>query len=258
MIITLSKAAGFSQTLRAVTEKAGAVVLGHNLSCSTIEEQNAAMVAVAKLNRRVQKPMVYFVIRLSAGERLSASDWRKLTRQYLKGMGYTDNQYLLVRHTAPATHDQVHVVVNRVRRSSGKVVSLEGDYYQSRSLARELEATFNLRPVWGDLGPLKQRRRGDDGMLRVLPSEIEHRRMASQALRSMVNEGLLVSQDLDQFVDFLEARGVKVELKRERGKSEGITFSYDQERFSGSQLGTGYSLPKLRRAWEDAAVPESA
>ena len=258
MIITQSKAAGFARTLRSVTEQPGAVVLGHNLACSTIEEQNAAMVAVAQLNRRVQKPMVHYVISLAPGERLSASDWRKLVRHYLKGMGYSDNHYLLVRHSESANHDQVHVVVNRVRRSSGKAVSLNGDYYQSRLLARELEGTFKLRPVRGDLGPLKQRRRGDDGMLRALPSEVKHRKLARQALRSLVNEGLLLSEDLDQFVHFLEARGVNVELKRERGKSEGITFSYDQERFSGSELGTGYSLPKLRRAWEDAAVPESA
>ena len=54
----------------------------------------------------------------------------------------------------------------------------------------------------------------------------------------------------------LETRGVTVELKRSKGEARGIAFSYENERFTGSQLGGGYSLPKLIKAWQDAAVPE--
>ena len=256
MIITQYKGKSFSRTLRYVREKTGARLLGHNLLCSTLEEQNAVMVAVAQLSERVQKPMMHYAISLSPGERLNDSEWRSLTKQYLREMGYTDNQYLLVRHTDTPNHDHVHVVVNRVQRSSGKAVCLDWDYYQSQALVRQLESQFNLSPVRASWELFTERLPGEDELLRSLPPAVESRQVVQQQLRGIVNEGLLLNRDLETFIDWLKTRGVRVELKRAKGKLRGIAFSTEDERFTGSQLGAGYSLPKLMKALQQSAESE--
>ena len=214
------------------------------------------MVAVAWQSERVQKPMMHYAISLSPGEHLNDSEWRSLARQYLKEMGYTDNQYLLVRHTDTPHHDHVHLIVNRVKRASGKAVCLNWDYYQSQGLVRQLEKQFNLSPVRASWEPFTERLPGEDEPLFSLPPEVQHRQVVQQQIRGVVNEGLLLSQELEAFIRLLETRGVRVELKERQGEYKGIAFSYENERFTGSQLGAGYSLPKLMNAWQKTAVAE--
>ena len=256
MIITQYKGKRFGDTLRYVTQKTGARLLGHNLFCSSVEEQNAAMVAVAEQSERVKKPMMHYAISLSPGERLTIPEWRSLTQQYMREMGYTDNQYLLVRHTDTPHHDHVHLVINRVQRISGRVVSLDWDYYQSQALVRRLEKQFNLSSVRSSWEPFVERLPGEDVLLLSLPPEVQHRQAAKEQIREVLNQSLLLSQNLGDFIGLVERRGVTVELQERQGKLKGIAFSCDNERFAGSKLGPGYSLPKLMKAWQDAAISE--
>ena len=253
MIITQYKGKSFGRTMRYVSRKEGARLLGHNLFCSTLEEQNAAMVEIAELSERVKKPMMHYAISLAPGERLNDSEWRSLTRQYLNQMGYTDNQYLLVRHTDTPHHDHVHIVVNRVKRVSGRVVSLHWDYYQSQALVRQLEDQFNLSSVRSSWEPFKERLPWDEQPLLTLPPEVKHRQAAKEQIRGVLNTSLISAQDLEAFIELVERRGVKIELQERQGQLKGIAFSYDNERFSGSRVGPDYSLPKLMRALRKAA-----
>jgi len=250
MIITQYKGKSFSRTLRYVREKPGARLLGHNLLCSTLEEQNAVMVAVAQLSERVQKPMMHYAISLSPGERLTDSEWRSLTSQYLEEMGYDDNQYFLVRHTDTPNHDHVHMVVNRVRRSSGKAVCLDWDYYQSQALVRQLESQFKLSPVRASWEPFKESLPGEERSLLSLPPEVQHQQAAKEQIRGVINASLLVSRSLEEFIPLVEGSGVTVEFQRRKGQHKGIAFSLNNERFAGSRLGPSYSLPKLIQTWE--------
>ena len=253
MIITQYKGQSFSRTLRYVREKPGARLLGHNLLCSTVEDQNTAMVTVAQLSERVQKPMIHYAISLSPGEWLNASEWRCLTQQYLHQMGYSDNQYLLVRHTDTPNHDHVHVVVNRVQRSSGKAVCLDWDYYQSQGVVRQLENRFKLNPVRASWEPFTEHLAGEELPLLHLPPEVQHQQRVKEKIRGVVNGGLLLTQNLDAFIPWVESRGIKVELQERQGTLKGIAFTADNERFSGSRLGPRYSLPKLLKTWQQAA-----
>ena len=256
MIITQYKGQSFGDTLRYVSQKPGALLLGHNLFCSTLEEQTAAMIAVAEQSERVKKPMMHYAISLSPGEWLKASEWHRLTRRYMREMGYTDNQYLLVRHTDTPNHDHVHLVINRVQRVSGKVVCLHWDYYQSQGLVRQLEKQFNLSSVRSSWEPFVERLPGEEQALLSLPPEVQHRQVAKEQLRGVLNQSLMSSHSLEEFIRLVERRGMRVELKRSKGEVRGIAFSYENERFTGSQLGSGYSLPKLMQAWQNDAVPD--
>ena len=256
MIINQHKAKSFSRTLHYVREKPGASLLGHNLFCSTTEDQNEAMRAVAEQSERVKKPMIHYSISLAPGERLSGSDWRKLAKQYMKEMGYTDNQYLLMRHTDTPNHDHAHLVINRVQRTTGKAVCLGWDYYKSQALVRKLEKEFNLDKVRTSWEPFTERLPGEEKPLLALPPTVAGRQVVEENVRGVVNEGLLVSEDLKAFINRVETRGVEVELRKGKGKLRGIAFTQDGERFTGSQLGKGYSLPRLMKALEKQPVAQ--
>ena len=253
MIITQYKSKGFKRTLRYVREKSGSSLLGHNLFCSTIEEQNEAMLGGAWQSHRVKKPMIHYAISLAPGERLKDSEWRRLAKQYMREMGYTDNQYLLVRHTDTPHHDHAHLVINRVQRTTGKAVCLGWDYYKSQALVRKLEEQFNLSPVRASWEPFTESLPGDEPLLSV-PPEVAHRQAVKEQIRSALNASLIGCENLKDFKPRVEAKGIQVELYEHYGELKGIAFSADNERFTGSQIGNGYSLPKLTRAWETQAL----
>jgi len=258
MIVTQYKGKSFTRTLRYVVQKPGAKLLAHNLMRSTVEQQSAAMMAVARRSQRVQKPMMHYAISLSPGERLNDSEWRSLAKQYLQRMGYRDNQYLLVRHTDTPHHDHVHLVVNRVQRGSGKAVCLNWDYYQSQALVRQLEEQFHLSAVRASWEPFHERlAEAAAPRLRHLPPEVQHRQAAKEQIRGVVNASLLGSRSLEEFMSRVKRSGVTVELQKRQGQLKGIAFSLDHERFAGSRLGSSYSLPKLMQAW-DAQDPEQS
>lgn len=52
------------------------------------------------------------------GARLTDEQWRAAGRDYMRKMGFSDSQYVTVRHTN-TPHDHVHIVANSVRRGGG-------------------------------------------------------------------------------------------------------------------------------------------
>jgi len=65
-----------------------------------------------------------------------------IARDYLNGMGFTDNQYLIFRHH-DADHPHLHLLVNRIS-FDGKVVSGSNNYKRSEAILIKLEQQYNL------------------------------------------------------------------------------------------------------------------
>ena len=61
----------------------------------------------------ISKPVVHVSLSLAPGEHLSDEEWRGVGQQYLAGMGFSDHQYVLTRHTNTA-HEHVHLVTSRI------------------------------------------------------------------------------------------------------------------------------------------------
>jgi hypothetical protein len=69
----------------------------------------------------------------------------EMALDYMKAMGYDDNQYLIVRHH-DADHHHVHLLVNRIRYD-GSVVSDSNNYHKSQATLRRLEKQYELVPL---------------------------------------------------------------------------------------------------------------
>ncbi|MBD1385419.1 relaxase/mobilization nuclease domain-containing protein [Mucilaginibacter rigui] len=65
--------------------------------------------------------------------------------EYMRSMGYDDNQHLVIRHF-DAEHPHIHLLVNRIRLD-GTVVSDSNNYRRSQSVLRRLEQQYNLIPL---------------------------------------------------------------------------------------------------------------
>jgi len=79
---------------------------------------------------------------LPYSDKLTDDEFGNLARDYLEGMGFDDNQYIVYKH-ADQDHSHIHIVANRVK-FSGDIVSDSQDYKRSEVLVRQLEKKFKL------------------------------------------------------------------------------------------------------------------
>lgn len=107
-----------------------------------------AQVAVVGLLKPALKRHVYHTSLNFSKEEEGQLDNEKLlaiAHDYLNGMGFTNNQYLVFRHY-DAEHPHVHLLVNRIS-FDGRVVSDSNNYKRSEALVRKLEKAYNLVAV---------------------------------------------------------------------------------------------------------------
>ncbi|MBS7565648.1 relaxase/mobilization nuclease domain-containing protein [Mucilaginibacter sp. Bleaf8] len=107
-----------------------------------------AQVEVVKMLKPALKRHVYHTSLNFSKEEVAVLDNDKLlaiAHDYLNGMGFTNNQYLVFRHY-DAEHPHVHLLVNRIS-FDGSVVSDSNNYKRSEALVRKLEKAYNLIAV---------------------------------------------------------------------------------------------------------------
>lgn len=92
---------------------------------------------VAKLSKRVEKPVLHLSLRLAPGETLSREQLTEVGRECAKEFGIADNQYICVLHK-DTNEQHIHIVANRVGYS-GKTASDSNSYKRMAALCRRLE-----------------------------------------------------------------------------------------------------------------------
>jgi hypothetical protein len=97
---------------------------------------------VARLSKRVEKPVFHFSLRLAPGEVLSKDKLMEIGRECAKEFDVADNQYICVLHK-DTKEQHIHIVANRVG-FNGKVASDSNSYKRMAALFRRLEKQYNL------------------------------------------------------------------------------------------------------------------
>ncbi len=95
------------------------------------------------LNRYVYHTSLNFSV--EEADQLDNEKLLSIAHDYLKGMGFTGNQFLIFRHY-DAEHPHLHVLANRIS-FDGSVVSDSNNYKRSEALVKKLEKKYNLRSV---------------------------------------------------------------------------------------------------------------
>lgn len=245
MIAKAIKGKGFRGAVAYDLQKGKSVLLDSNMSAKEKGSVNAfakEFGAVRALRPQLKKAVCHVSISLHPDENLSDSDWCKVAQTWLNDMGFTDNQYLVSRHT-DTKHPHIHILVNRIRLD-GSVVSDSHDYKRQKAVMRKLEKEFGLMQVKNSReaersspkkGELEQAIRRQEPSVRMLLQEI-------------ISNTLSKPMHLKDFISELQKNNVEVKLNQaSTGTISGISFSMNDVSFKGSKLGKGFTWNALKQ-----------
>jgi hypothetical protein len=182
---------------------------------------------VAKLSKRVEKPVMHLTIRAAPGDQLSTSQWREIGRAAAQEFGLADHQYVCILHK-DTREPHLHLVGNRVGYN-GKVASDSNSYARMAKLCRQVEKQYNLRQV------LSPRR-----FLPPKDQQIPRQDERKEQLKTAIRDALRDARTYPDFEKAMREKSYRVD------KARGIAFEDSKKvRTKGSEV--GYSLSNIER-----------
>lgn len=194
---------------------------------------------VAALRPSRSKPSAHFSLRARDDEYLTSDQWSDIAEMAVRRLGFEEAPWVAyLHHDKGAPH--LHVIASYVTLE-GDSVANSWDRLTAMRLAREVEQRFDLNPLPTPDMSLKQRRQGE-----FHNASKETPRLYLQAAIARARDA---STDFPAFAAALERDHVQVKLARtSTGRVLGVSYTYQEAHFSGSQLGRDYAWPALRQA----------
>ena len=170
----------------------------------------------------------------------------KIALEYMRMMGITDTQFIIVRHHN-TDNPHCHIVYNRIN-NDGKLISDRNDYRHNEQVTKVLKSKYGL--TYGtDKSNTNTRK-------------LRNAERAKYEIHNAVKDALKGADSWQKFKNELAKRGVLLELvykdKERRTKVQGIRFSNDGYSFKGTQISRDYSFGKLNARFEETENQVSA
>lgn len=204
-------------------------ILDSNINMGTVIQQTKEFNLIRQLKPNLSKAVYHTSLNLPYTDKLTDEEFTNLARDYLEGMNFIDNQYIIYKHT-DQDHAHIHIVANRVK-FSGDVVSDSQDYKRSEALVRKLEKKYNLT----QLIPKQESNVLSKGEIEKcfrtgnVPERLELQNIILEILNQNVN--------LKDFVKKLKRKGVQVKLNQSStGYISGISFEFKATNYKGSNV----------------------
>lgn len=208
------------------------------LVCDGLFAENKDTIAMnfeaqSKMNPKVTKPVGHISLAFSKEDehRLTDRAMAGIALEYLKEMGITDTQLLIVRHF-DKEHPHVHIAFNRIA-NNGRTISDRNERIRSARICKELTKKYNLYFASGKERVKQHRLKEPDktryGLYSILKSEVSR----------CGNWNILAAN--------LEKHGVDMRFKY-KGKSDkvqGVVFTMNGYSFSGSKIDRRFSFSKI-------------
>lgn len=256
MIGNISKGRGFRGCLSYLLDKEQAELIGGNMLGENARELAAEFKLSRQLNPDIKQPVFHASLSLPKhedyAEHVDDERWNSIAADYLQQMGFTRNQYIVVRHF-DRDHDHIHIVAARVRLD-GTVVDDSWDYSKSQEIIRSLEKEYNLTPV---LSSWEVQRRGQTkGQFELSRREVEAGNTPIPSVKQQIQDiadRVIQSCDTpEQFIQKMQEVGVQIQTRTRRdGSISGISYQYTQNgtrvATPGNKLGTDYSWNGIQR-----------
>ena len=189
--------------------------------------------AQSRMNPKVTKPVGHISLAFSKedGHRLTDRAMAGIALEYLKEMGITDTQMLIVRHF-DKEHPHVHIAFKRIA-NDGRTISDRNERIRSARICKELTRKYNLYFASGKERVKQHRLKEPDktkyGLYSILKSEVSR------------------CGNWRQLAANLKKKGVDVRFKY-KGKSDevqGVVFTMNGYSFSGSKIDRRFSFSKI-------------
>jgi hypothetical protein len=243
VIAKMVKGRGFRGALDYNLKQEKGRIIETNMSGRTPRELAAEFGQLRKLRPNLGKAVLHVAISAAPGEKLTDEQWREIGRRYLRGMGFTDNQFLIVRHT-DTKHEHIHIVANRITHG-GEVVSDGQDYKRQETIMREIERDYGLRRVApSSEAERKAPTKGEiEAVLRTGKPSIRDQ------LQKLCDAAAKDCPDFTTYQERLEAVGVELVPVVQMGgaKLSGLSYRLDGVTMKGSDLGRGYTAAGIQK-----------
>jgi len=249
MIGKIIKGKSFQGCLSYVMRKTGAAVIGMNMDGNDPYSLANEFSLSWQLRPKLIYKVCHVILSLSPEEHLNNASWQTAIAQYLKEMGFTNNQYVAVKHTDKENHEHIHLVTSRVRMD-GSVVSDSWDWTRSQDVIRKLEQDFGLASV-----PSSWQSDRQEQTKSQIDKELETGKVTvKRQLADKIDATLVNTESLPDFIEQLNLEGIEVRVDRDRkGKPKGIAYKFDGVSMAGSSVGKAYSLPRILKRIESAS-----
>ena len=194
--------------------------------------------AQSKMNPKVTKPVGHISLAFHKEDehRLTDRAMAGIALEYLKEMGITDTQILIVRHF-DKEHPHMHIAFNRIA-NNGRTISDRNERIRSARICKEITRKYSLYLSSGKERVKQHRLKEPDktkyGLYSILKSEVSR----------CGNWNMLTAN--------LKKQGVEIQFKY-KGKSDevqGIVFTMNGYSFSGSKIDRRFSYSKIDAALE--------
>tara|TARA_R110000765_G_scaffold295818_3_gene390988 strand:- start:16692 stop:17738 length:1047 start_codon:yes stop_codon:yes gene_type:complete len=212
-------------------------VLDTNITYGKTVDMTQEFNIIRQLRPRLGKAVYHVSLNLPYEDSLSDKQFTSLGMDYLKGMGFDDNQFIMYRHQ-DQEHEHIHIIANRVK-FSGELVSDSKDYERSERLVRKLELNYSLSQL--EDNKLK-------GKATITQKEIQKVfRTGNPPLKLTLHYHLentiSNSKNTTEFISELNAKNIspKFNVSKSTGRVTGISFRYKEIIYKGSSLGRQYS-----------------
>ncbi len=237
-------------------DKEQGCIIDSNISPGSVVQQTKEFNIVRQLRPNLAKVVYHTSLNLPYTDKLTDEEFGNLARDYLEGMGFDDNQYIVYKHT-DQDHSHIHLVANRVK-FSGDVVSDSQDYKRSETLIRELEKKFKLTELI---------QKEESNIL--TKGEIEKCIRTGEApdrlqLQNIITEILKQNLILNEFIEKLKEKEINTKLNTSSsGTISGISFEHKNTTYKGSKIHKNLSWNNLKTKLKDeqdrnnSIVPEN-
>lgn len=166
-------------------------------------------------------------------ERLTDEYMTNIANDYLKGMGITDTQYLIIRHN-DREHPHCHIVFNRVN-NFGQTIKDSNNFHKNIEVCRDITLTHKLYLPQGK----------ENVKIDRLREPYKTKFEIWQAVKNILNDVC----SWEELKDSLHNQDIDILFKYKGTTQEvqGIIFSKRKYSFKGSAIDRSFSYAKIDR-----------
>ena len=240
MIAKIVKGSSFKGVVNYILdkEKDAKILVCYGLFAEDKDTIAMSFEAQSKMNPKVTKPVGHISLAFHKEDehRLTDRAMAGIALEYLKEMGITDTQVLIVRHF-DKEHPHVHIAFNRIA-NNGRTISDRNEWIRSARICKELTKKYNLYLASGKELVKQHRLKEPDktkyGLYSILKSEVSR------------------CGNWQQLAAKLEKHGVNMRFKYKGNSDEvqGVIFTMNGYSFSGSKIDRRFSFSKIDAALE--------
>jgi hypothetical protein len=255
MIGNQTKGKSFRGLLNYLENKESSCLIGGNMFGRNASELAREFRLSRQLNPEALKVVHHVSLSLSPGEQLDNDTWCEIADKYMSAMGYTANQYAIYRHS-DRDHDHIHICASRISLDDGKITRDSWEYVRSEKIIRQLELEYSLQQTISSKEKLhrapsigqqqrveREQREYEQGLRETVPQK-----PIKSQLIELIDRATIDKPTMPQLIERLQLLGVEVRHGVTRnGKSKGISYSWNDQKFSGTSLGPAYTFPGLQK-----------